>query len=67
MTRALEKLKLQSTTTNSGSTSTVRVEQRGVGLTGAVIENYLVQVHSKADSAHSQHLPFSFLLFIYQM
>ena len=55
MTRALDKLKLQSAQTNAGSTSTIRVEVRGVGLTGALLENYLVQAR-KLLFYFSKHL-----------
>ena len=48
MTRALERVKLMTKQTNAGQTSKLRVTNLGVGLTGFIQENYLVQTHNKA-------------------
>ena len=48
MTRALERPRLMNVQNNAGQTSRMRITTLGVGLTGFIKENYLVQTHNKA-------------------
>ena len=49
MTRPLEPLLLQAKKQGAQQTTTMRVLQMGMGLTGCVVENYLIQDHNKAS------------------
>ncbi len=49
MTRALEPLYLQAKKTGSAQTTTTRILNMGMGLTGCVCENFLIQQHNKAN------------------
>ena len=49
MTRPLEPLLLQAKKQGAQQTTTMRVLQMGMGLTGCVVENYLIQQHNKAS------------------
>ena len=48
MTRMLEKVRLQTKKNNAGGTSKLRITQQGEGLTGFILETYLVQTHNKS-------------------
>ena len=49
MTRPLEPLLLQAKKQGAQQTTTMRVLQMGMGLTGCVVENFLIQDHNKAS------------------
>jgi hypothetical protein len=49
LTRALEWVKQQYTKNGEQQTSLRRITQMGIGLTGFVLENYVVQTHNKAS------------------
>ena len=49
MTRPLEPLLLQAKKQGAQQTTTMRVLQMGMGLTGCVVENFLIQEHNKAS------------------
>ena len=49
MTRPLEPLLLQAKKQGAQQTTTMRVLQMGMGLTGCVVENFLMQDHNKAS------------------
>ena len=49
MTRPLEPLLLQSKKQGAQQTTTMRVLHMGMGLTGCVVENFLIQQHNKAS------------------
>ena len=48
MTRLLEKIRLQTKKSNVAQTSKLRITQAGEGLTGFILETYLVQLHNKS-------------------
>ena len=48
MTRMLEKVKTQTKMNNAAMTSKLRITQMGEGLTGFILETYMLQTHNKS-------------------